>query len=233
MSDVVVLLSGGLDSSTLLHLLLAEKRSPIALSVHYAQKHSVELASARRVAAAAKVELREVELGFAAAQIFSGARSSQVGKNLAVPEGHYADETMKSTVVPNRNMILLALAGAYASSAGIGTVAYAAHAGDHPVYSDCRPDFIVSCALTLLLGANIVLEAPFVELSKAAIVRKGAELGVPFALTYSCYRGNLIHCGRCSTCVERREAFDLAGVADPTRYEDQTDFWRTVTKAKP
>ncbi|HEY0409758.1 MAG TPA: 7-cyano-7-deazaguanine synthase, partial [Candidatus Dormibacteraeota bacterium] len=141
-----------------------------------------------------------------------------------VPDGHYADETMRITVVPNRNAVMLAIAHAVAVAEGVPTVAAAFHAGDHPVYPDCRPAFVdafrrMQTLATEGFGPRDMLVTPFLHLDKAAIVRAGHRLGVPFERTWSCYRGGDRHCGRCGTCVERREAFTLAGVADPTAYE--------------
>lgn len=128
---------------------------------------------------------------------------------------------MKLTVVPNRNMILLALAGAWAVSTKSEAIAYAAHAGDHAIYPDCRPEFAEAMQGALLLcdWHPVRIARPFLAMSKADLVKLGAELGVPFALTWSCYKGGDKHCGKCGTCVERREAFELAGVPDPTKYQ--------------
>ena len=145
-----------------------------------------------------------------------------------VPEGHYAEDTMRITVVPNRNAIMLAIAFGVAAAGQAQAVAAAVHGGNHFIYPDCRPDFIESFETMqrhALEGlASITLYTPFVRQSKADIVREGARLGVPFTDTWSCYQGGERHCGRCGTCVERREAFHLAGVDDPTLYEDP-DYW--------
>jgi len=125
---------------------------------------------------------------------------------------------MKLTIVPNRNMLLIAVAGAFAVSRKANVVAYAAHAGDHAIYPDCRQEFVESCARTLHLATDVELLAPFASISKTEIVRRGAKLDVPFEFTYSCYEGGLAHCGACGTCFERREAFRDAGVPDPTEY---------------
>ncbi|NBQ03100.1 MAG: 7-cyano-7-deazaguanine synthase, partial [Opitutae bacterium] len=137
-------------------------------------------------------------------------------------EGHYAEESMKSTVVPNRNMILLALAGGHALSLGFDTIAYAAHAGDHTIYPDCRPEFAdaMDTALSLADWNTLSLHRPFVDMTKSDLVSLGAELDAPLHLTWSCYAGNEIHCGKCGTCVERKEAFALAKIPDPTKYEE-------------
>jgi len=136
---------------------------------------------------------------------------------------------MAVTVVPNRNPILFTIAVGMASARGWQRVAAAVHAGDHFVYPDCRPEFVTAFdemeARALEGMGEVAFHAPFVEWSKAAIVAEGARLGVPFAATWSCYRGDALHCGRCGTCVERREAFHLAGVDDPTAYADP-DYWQ-------
>ena len=130
---------------------------------------------------------------------------------------------MKSTVVPNRNMILLALAGGHALSLGFDTIAYAAHAGDHTIYPDCRPEFAdaMEKALGLADWKDLNLHRPYVEMTKSDLVSLGDQLDAPLYLTWSCYAGGKIHCGKCGTCVERKEAFELANIADPTNYEEQ------------
>ena len=129
---------------------------------------------------------------------------------------------MKSTVVPNRNMILLSVATGHALSIKAGQIAYAAHSGDHAIYPDCRNEFAEAMANVIMLAdwERVELIRPFVDWTKADIVRRGAELSVPFAKTWSCYKGGDLHCGRCGTCIERREAFDLAKVIDPTPYAE-------------
>jgi 7-cyano-7-deazaguanine synthase len=137
-----------------------------------------------------------------------------------IPEGHYADETMRRTVVPFRNGILLAVAAGFAESAGAEGLVIAAHGGDHAIYPDCREEFMRAMADALRLGtyAGIRLLRPFIAHDKAGIAAEGARLGVDFARTWSCYKGGEVHCGRCGTCVERREAFQQAGIPDPTVY---------------
>ena len=160
--------------------------------------------------------------------------SSLTSPEIPVAEGHYTEETMKSTVVPNRNMILLAVAAGHVISRGGGRVAYAAHGGDHAIYPDCRPEFAdaMAHALSLADWSTVELHRPFVGWSKADIVRRGAELEVPFAQTWSCYQGGEQHCGRCGTCIERREAFDLAGVPDPTPYAPTAPDTETLRAAQ-
>jgi 7-cyano-7-deazaguanine synthase len=210
----VVLLSGGLDSTVLLAHLIADGHKCRALSVLYGQRHQREVQAAAAVADHYSVPHEVVELP---SSLMAGTTLTGGG---AVPHGHYAHESMKATVVPNRNMVLLALAGAVAVRERCNAVGYAAHAGDHFIYPDCRPEFAnaVSDALALCDERPISLFRPFVRWSKADIVAEGAKLGVPIGLTWSCYEGGEKHCGRCGTCVERREASEVAGVTDPTEY---------------
>jgi 7-cyano-7-deazaguanine synthase len=141
-----------------------------------------------------------------------------------VPHGHYAAETMRATVVPNRNLIMLAVAGGIAAAEDAELVATGVHAGDHPIYPDCRPEFIHAASRAIQLGTSgvgsheLVVYAPFVGITKADICALGDTLDVPWKATWSCYEGAALHCGSCGTCVERREAFMLADVTDPTVY---------------
>lgn len=214
----VVLISGGLDSTVLLAERLAAGREVLPLSCHYGQRHSRELTAADAVLKHYGLARRTVALT-ALAQVAKG--SSQLG-DMPVPHGHYADESMKVTVVPNRNMVMLSVAVAYAISEAAAEVAYAAHAGDHAIYPDCRPEFSQAMRRAISLcdypERSPLLLTPFIDLTKAEIVLMGKMLNVPMGLTYSCYEGQREHCGRCGTCVERREAFTLAGVPDPTVY---------------
>jgi 7-cyano-7-deazaguanine synthase len=140
--------------------------------------------------------------------------------HVAVPEGHYEEASMKATVVPNRNMLLIAVAASWAMSLKASSVAYGAHGGDHAIYPDCRPVFAdaLDKAIRLADWHEVSLERPFVGMDKTGIVRRGVELRVPLELTWSCYVGGDKHCGKCGTCVERKEAFIQAGVKDPTAY---------------
>lgn len=214
---VVLIYSGGLDSTVLLHHLRAEGHAVRALSVNYGQRHGRELEAAAHITKKLGIEHRVADLR-AIAPLLAG--SSLTSADIAVPEGHYEAESMKATVVPNRNMLLLALAAAWAISLKADCIAYGAHGGDHAIYPDCRPEFADAMARAIGLADwhKIELIRPFVNWSKAAIVQRGVALGVPFAETWSCYVGGALHCGRCGTCIERREAFHLAGVADPTTY---------------
>lgn len=220
-ATAVAVVSGGLDSAVLAHHLRAEGWGLRLLSFDYGQRHAVELDRARVLAGHLGAPHDVVDLRSAGA-LLSG--SALTDPSVAVPDGHYTDESMRATVVANRNAIFAMVAVGVAVAEGAGAVGLGIHAGDHPVYPDCRPAF-VAAAERLARVANegfvpegFALLAPFLEWSKADIVRRGAELGVPFASTWSCYKGGDAHCGTCGTCVERREAFALAGVVDPTEY---------------
>ncbi len=213
----VAIFSGGLDSTVLLAELLHQGDSVLALAVNYGQRHRKELDHAKRIAAQLGIEIQVADLS-ALAPLLAG--SSQTSDDVPVPHGHYAEESMKQTVVPNRNMIMLAVAAGWALSRKCDRIAYGAHAGDHTIYPDCRPEFVEAMRASLALADWHTLElyAPFLKLSKGEIVRLGAERGVDFAATWSCYEGGAEHCGKCGTCVERKEAFVLAEVEDPTHY---------------
>lgn len=214
----VVLLSGGLDSSTLLHYHLEQGDEVRALFVYYGQRHAKEAAYARWQAQSVSVPLVEVPLQ-CLRELLPG--SSQTDASVPVPEGHYAEESMKLTVVPNRNMILLSLAIGHAVAHKMDVVSYAAHSGDHAVYPDCRAEFVdvMKQAAMLCDWHPVDLISPFVHKTKADLVRIGYALGMNQSLTWSCYVGREHHCGKCGTCIERREAFHLADVEDPTVYE--------------
>lgn len=215
----VILLSGGLDSTVLAAAMLEDGWSLSALSVDYGQRHQRELLAAERVAAALGIPHRILNLSWFASLI---PASSQTDASVPVPYGHYAEATMKVTVVPNRNMVMLSVAAAHALGIGAQAIAIAAHAGDHAIYPDCREEFMQAFLACVRSGNwdadGLHLHRPFVGMSKADIARVGRDANAPMHLTYSCYEGQAVHCGRCGTCVERREAFDLAGVPDPTEY---------------
>ena len=220
--DCVVLLSGGLDSTTLLYSLMDLYRCwPVSIS--YGQKHSKEIMAARNVCEARGGKLLERWKLIDLSVLRSILPSALTGVG-TVPEGHYQSENMKSTVVPNRNMILLSIAGGYAVGISAKYLAYAPHMGDHSIYPDCRPAFIEAARAALCLATGwendgLELITPFSDMTKADIVKLGSKLGVPFGKTWSCYNGRDKHCGVCGTCRERIEAFEIAGVKDPTVYE--------------
>lgn len=214
---VVVLLSGGMDSVTAFHAALREHDVVAGLSFDYGAKHHArELPMAAWHCAEAGVAHRIATLGFVAEEFASDLLET----GGEIPEGHYEESSMKSTVVPFRNGIMLSIAAGFAESHGAEAVVIAAHSGDHAIYPDCRESFLEPMARAIREGtyARIELLRPFVAMDKAAIARRGAELGVDFSRTWSCYKGGEIHCGTCGTCVERREAFQLAGLPDPTAY---------------
>ncbi|WP_138466781.1 7-cyano-7-deazaguanine synthase QueC [Poseidonocella sp. HB161398] len=222
---------GGLDSVSLAHVLHAAGDLSRLVSFDYGQRHRKELDSAAACAARLGVPHHVIDLRGVGAALTGSALTD----DLDVPDGHYAEETMRITVVPNRNAIMLAIAYGIAAANGDEAVATAVHGGDHFIYPDCRPAFTQAfdaMQRAALDGyAEVALSTPFVHRSKADIVAAGAAAGTPFAETWSCYKGGARHCGRCGTCVERQEAFALAGVADPTEYEDP-DYWRAAVAAR-
>jgi 7-cyano-7-deazaguanine synthase len=214
----VVLFSGGLDSTVLAQQLIRQKAEVRLLSIHYGQRHKKELEHSTSIANILGSPHQILDFSNLGRLLLG---SSLTDKAIALPEGHYAEESMKSTVVPNRNMILLSLAAGHALSIGFDTIAYAAHAGDHTIYPDCRPEFAnaMETALNLADWEPLRLHRPFVNLTKKDLVELGDQLEAPLHETWSCYAGRKLHCGKCGTCVERKEAFSLANIPDPTKYE--------------
>ena len=217
---VVAIYSGGMDSTVMLYWLRARGYEVLPLGINYGQRHKRELEAAKEICLRLGYDYKVADLS-AIRPFLAG--SSQTDDSVAVPHGHYAEESMKKTVVPNRNMIMLSVAIARAISAEAGAVAYGAHAGDHAIYPDCRPQFVRAMADVARLcdWHSVELLAPFICMTKAQIASEGDLLNVPFVRTWSCYEGGELHCGKCGTCVERKEAFDVAGVSDPTQYEGQ------------
>ena len=215
---VVVLLSGGMDSVTALWWADKDHEVTAAVSFDYGSKHNArEIPFAKYHAEKLGVRHEVVDLGFVN-RLFESDLLRSGGE---IPDGHYAAESMKRTVVPFRNGIMLSVAAGFAESIGASGVVIAAHAGDHTIYPDCREEFMRPMAAAIQAGtyAEIEIIRPFIHLDKAGIVLEGTGLGVEFAMTWSCYKGRENHCGSCGTCVERKEAFQNAGVADPTEYE--------------
>jgi 7-cyano-7-deazaguanine synthase len=217
MKKVVVLLSGGMDSAVLLNQHLHDGDEVRAIGFDYGQRHECELEFAENYAAFKGVKFAIADIA-CMRELLPG--SSQTDSKVEVPEGKYDEDSMKATVVPNRNMIMLSVAIGHAIAHKFDAVSYAAHGGDHAIYPDCRPEFAeaVNACAALCDWHKVELIRPFINISKADICKRGYELGVDFVNTWSCYKGEDLHCGRCGTCVERREAFHLAGIADPTQY---------------
>lgn len=214
---VCVLLSGGMDSVTALHHAAREHDVVSALSFDYGSKHNAsEIPCAQWHAALLGVPHTVIGLPFVNEHFASDLLQS--GGD--IPDGHYAEENMKRTVVPFRNGIMLSIAAGFAESRGAEGLVIAAHSGDHAIYPDCREPFMQAMSDAIRLGTYVEIQVlrPFINTDKTGIARLGAELEVDFARTWSCYKGGTIHCGTCGTCVERREAFLLAGIADPTPY---------------
>lgn len=215
--DSIIILSGGMDSVTLLHY--RKDRIALAVSFDYGSNHNArEIEFARKQCEILGIEHMVIPLEFMGKYF----KSSLLEGADKIPEGHYADENMKSTVVPFRNGIMLSIAGGLAESRGLLHVMMANHGGDHAIYPDCRPEFVKSMSDAMRNGTydGVDIEAAFTDITKGDIAKLGARLGVDYSLTYSCYKGGEKHCGKCGTCVERREAFIEAGVEDPTVYED-------------
>ena len=213
----IVVHSGGMDSTVLLYKLLSEGDDVKTISIDYGQRHKKEIIQAKAMADSLGIEHQIADLT-SITHLLSG--SALTSPDIEVPEGHYAEDNMKATVVPNRNMILLSVATGWAVSQKFDRIAYAAHSGDHAIYPDCRTEFadVLGEAIEMADWQKVSLHRPFVDISKADIVKLGHNLDVPFDKTWSCYKGLELHCGKCGTCVERREAFYLAGVEDPTEY---------------
>jgi 7-cyano-7-deazaguanine synthase len=206
-----------MDSATLLFHLADAGHEIKAISFDYGQRHVRELDAAAELSRLKGVE--HVVADLRAINPLLGENSLS-GRSVEVPEGHYEEETMKLTVVPNRNMIMLSLAIAWSIRLEFDAVAYAAHSGDHAIYPDCRPEFAdaMQRAAELCDWRPIQLWRPFVDMDKGDIAQRGHELGVPFDLTWTCYKGGELHCGKCGACRERIEAFAKHGLEDPTKY---------------
>lgn len=207
--DSLLVLSGGMDSTTMLYDYA--RRIAVAVYCRYGANHeSRELECARYNCSRLNIPLREIDLSF----IGGNFKSSLLEGADAIPEGNYDDLSMKSTVVPFRNGIMLAAAAGLAESLGLKRVMIANHAGDHAIYPDCRPGFIAAMALAISEGTyeHVELFAPYTSLTKGEIALRGKNLGVDYSHTYSCYRGGERHCGKCGTCRERIEALEFAGI---------------------
>ena len=216
MKDSVLILSGGVDSTTLLYD--EQARIALAISFDYGSKHNArEIPFARMHCERLGIKHITIPLDFMT-QYFV---SSLLEGGEEIPEGHYADENMKSTVVPFRNGIMLSIAVGIAESNGLKYVMMANHGGDHTIYPDCRPEFVDAFDQAAAAGTfvNVHLRSPYTNITKGDIARRGKALGIDYSETWSCYKGGEHHCGKCGTCVERREAFADAGIEDTTVYD--------------
>lgn len=218
MKGAVVIISGGLDSTVLLHYVARNVTDYIiGVSFDYGQKHKKELTYAEFWGKAICTEHHIVPLPFLN---FIGQKSALLSKNIHVPKEHYTHQNQRLTVVPNRNMIMLSIAVALAEANDISAVFYGPHKNDFTIYPDCRPDFVNAISQASILGTynRVQINAPFVHLHKRDIVTIGKRLKVDFTKTWSCYEGGDLHCGKCGTCQERIEASTQAEVEDPTVY---------------
>lgn len=215
---IVVICSGGMDSVTLLHDLQNNQEYEIvgALTFDYGQRHVKEIEYAKKNCKKFHLDWHKVDL----TNLQSLLVSSLTG-NSDIPEGHYADDNMKSTVVPSRNLIMLAIASGYAVSKGAQYIAYGAHAGDHTIYPDCRPEFIEKLNEVTKISnfEPVEILVPYRDITKVEILEKGIKLGVNYKDTWTCYKGKLLACGKCGSCQERLEAFEKNGIKDPLEYE--------------
>jgi 7-cyano-7-deazaguanine synthase len=210
----VLILSGGLDSTTLLYKMLSDGYEVEALTFNYGQRHKKEIDCALKLAELQCVPHKIIDLSCIAG--FLGNSALLGGKD--VPKCHYTEDAAKQTIVPNRNMIMLAVAAGYAEAHEVPEVFYAAHRNDSTIYPDCRKEFVEALRPAISLATAwhpVELKAPFIDLTKAEIVKLGLELKVPYEMTWSCYKGEEWPCRECPTCIEREEAFALNRAKDP------------------
>ena len=213
----VVIYSGGMDSFTILNKAHREGLEIYALTFDYGQKHSKEIEFARNVCAELNINHRIIDIT-AINQLIS---NSSLTSDVEIPEGHYADDNMKSTMVPNRNMILLSLAIGYAVDIGAGKVYYGAYSGDHSIYPDCRPEFVhaMNDVAKIANYEPVEIVTPYLTGDKISILRDGLAMGLDYGKSWTCYNGREKACGKCGSCVERLEAFELNNTRDPLPYE--------------
>ena len=215
---VLILLSGGIDSVTALYDSMNDFEVVGGLSFDYSSKHNAkEIAFAKYHCEKLNIPHKTIELNFIA-ELFNSSLLISGGE---IPDGHYEDQSMKSTVVPFRNGIMLSIACGYCASINGNGVVIGAHSGDHAIYPDCRNDFMDVMGQAMEKGTydGIKLLRPFISVDKTEIVRIGTKLNIDYSKTWSCYKGKENHCGTCGTCVERQEAFKLCKIADPTKYD--------------
>lgn len=217
MKDSIIIVSGGMDSVTLLYDY--KDRIALGISFDYGSNHNAkEIPFAKLHCERLGIKHITIPLDF----MHQYFKSSLLEGADAIPEGHYQDENMKSTVVPFRNGIMLAIAAGMAESYGLSHVMIANHDGDHAIYPDCRPEFISAMSNATEAGSynGVTVLAPYTNITKGDIARRGKELGIDYNETWSCYKGGEKHCGKCGTCVERKEALHYAGIEDTTEYEE-------------
>lgn len=214
---VVVIYSGGMDSFTVLNKAIQQGHQVSALSFNYGQRHVKELDVAAKVCAELGVPHKVVDI----TAINTLLAGSSLTDDIEIPEGHYQEQSMQSTVVPNRNMILLSLAIGYAVSEQASAVYYGAHSGDHAIYPDCRPEFVRQMNVVSQLANYEPVEvvAPYLEDDKNQILADGIRMGLDYEKTWTCYNGRDEACGKCGACIERLEAFAANGLNDPLPYE--------------
>jgi len=214
---VVVIYSGGMDSFTVLNRALKDGKEVYALSFDYGQRHVKELEYASKVCNSLNIRHKVIDIS-SINQLLAG---SSLTDDIDIPEGHYESENMKSTVVPNRNMILLSLAVGYAVSVGASQVYYGAHSGDHAIYPDCRPEFVqkMNDVCHIANYESVEIFSPYLKINKAAILTEGLSMGLDYSNTWTCYNGREKACGKCGSCQERLEAFSKNKMVDPIAYE--------------
>lgn len=217
-NKVLVLLSGGVDSVTALYQAMQTHEVVGTVSFDYGSKHNErEISYAKYHSEKLGIRHEVIHMDFVQ-RLF---KSSLLKGGEDVPEGNYEESNMKSTVVPFRNGIMLAIACGFGESIGASGVIIGAHSGDHAIYPDCRTPFMEAMSQAMQLGTYETVELlyPFIDMDKAAIVKLGSELNIDYAQTWSCYNGREHHCGKCGTCIERKEAFEICHLEDPTMYE--------------
>ena len=216
-NKVVVIYSGGMDSFTVLNRAIKDGKQVFALSFDYGQRHVKELHCADHVCKSLNIKHKTIDIS-AINQLLAG---SSLTDDIDIPEGHYEAENMKSTVVPNRNMILLSLAVGYAVSVGASQVYYGAHSGDHAIYPDCRPEFVekMNDVCQIANYESVEIFSPYLNVSKTAILTDGLAMGLSYENTWTCYNGRDKACGKCGACQERLEAFRDNNATDPLEYE--------------
>lgn len=224
MGKSVVVASGGMDSITAAYQEKASGQELLLVGFNYGQRHKRELASLALLAGELHADHKIIDVSGIMGQL---SKNSLTNADVVVPDGHYREETMRVTVVPNRNAIMTSLAAAIAMEEGAERLVIGVHGGDHFIYPDCRPPFVLSLAGAIHAASDgsLTLVAPFLHLTKGDIARIGHGLGVPYQWTWSCYKGGDDHCGTCGTCFERKEAFLEAGVPDPTYYQVEGFDW--------